>query len=394
MINPNARQTLSVYPTIKEIGYADPINSEMLNEQFTSLQESVLRTLIRTQEINDSLTTFEAAVGAQATALGSYYSVLNYTQEAGKAFLTSFDTQINSGTDGIKVDALYGYTTLKTIANYSKIPRLEGYDGKVSPDVKIYINGEEQAQNSSAYRALDNSTKTLWFDQFDPESEVVMEIVLPPSLTKRFNYIQLDPFPVFGFDITKITYQDLYGHYHEVDEFFFGPHAPLQNNRALPTKIFCAPKEFNGTIKIYGKTLANGFFGFSNIDIGFMDFNDTTHEGYAEFLEFRNNSASPKTYSLKSALIDFYFDSATANSLISAKDVMTAQIIASTVIDGVLQGSTKYKVIDLSTNREHNLNNFQITVDPGQSLYFKFSMKENNLTTPVLRGVKLEYVRN
>ena len=167
----NSRQTLSVYPLIKEIGYADPINSEALNEQLESLQESVLRSLIRTQEINTSLGTFEGAVAAQANAIASEYAQLQYTKENGKAFVTAFDTTVNIINNNITVDKLYGYITLSTTATYSKIPRLEGYDGKVSPAVKIFINSVEQLFDSDPYRAVDSSTKTIWFDQYPADSE-------------------------------------------------------------------------------------------------------------------------------------------------------------------------------------------------------------------------------
>ena len=393
-INPNIKQTLSVYPYLDEIGYSDPISSEKLNKQLESLQESTLRTLIRTQEINNSLSLFEAAVSAQATALGSYYNNLQFNTEIGKAFISAFDTFINSNNSNISLDKLYGYITLQTLGHYSKIPKMEGYDGKVSPQVKILINGTEQPYDSAAYKALDASTKTLWFEQFTPNSEVVFEIQLPPSLTKRFNYIQVDPFPVFGFELKTIQYQNFYGEWKNVTEHFFGTYDPMKNNRAFPTKLYLEPRDFNGSIRIIGQTLDNGFFGFSNIDIGFMDFNDTSQVDFFEITDFRNTSGGPKSYSLTYADVLYYFDSTSAEQLISGNTVITAELIVSSVINGVLQDSSVYTKLDLSTGSTIDLKQFNITIENNQSLYFRYTMKEFNMTTPVFRGVKVEYKRS
>jgi len=387
----NNKKTLSVYPYIKEIGYSDPISSEMLNKQFESLRESVLRSIIRTQEINTSLVTYEEAVNAQAMAIGAYYEKLMFeSQEA--TYITAFDLN-NLKSSNVTHDTAYGYTTLGLVSEYSKIPRGERYNGKVSSDVKVLINGELQEYDSTPYRALDNSLKTVWFDTFEGESDVTYEVQLPPSLTKRFNYIELNPFPVFGFYITRVQYQDYYGNFQDIDETMYGTHDPFLENRAYPTKLYVSPKEFNGTIRITGKTLSTGFFGFSNIDIGFQDFNSTSDEFFLKFKEFEANNSTTRNIHVSSVDLSYYFDAPKAKELIEGfNSVMNAWlVVGSQDVDGNVS-TVGNSAIPLTLE-----NNQSITVDADftlgnkQMLYLKLQFTEHNMTTPVFRGAKLKY---
>jgi len=389
----NDKKSLSVYPLIENIEYSEPISSEKLNKQFQSLKESVLRSLIRTQEINTSLNIFEQAVVAQGTALGNQYNSLLYKDNT-NSYITAYD-DIMVDENNINHDTAYGYITLNTVAHYSKIPRLEKYNGKVSPQVKIFINYQEQEIDSGPYYTLDNSLNTVWFDTFAPDSEVRFEIQLPPSLTKRFNYIRLDPFPIFGFNITKITYQDLYGNYHDINEDIYGTHDPLLNNKAYPTKIFTSPKEFNGTLIIYGKTDSTGYFGFSNIDIGFMDFDNTTTEVFVEYNIYEKDNSTTRSLKLETCVLDYYFDAKDAKSLLNnTNPVLEARLISGTkqCVNNsctIVPGAVDIK-LDISANQIIDINK-TIILSPNQRLYLKLRIKEHNMTTPVFRGSKLKY---
>jgi len=384
----NNTKTLSVYPYIKEIGYSDPISSEMLNKQFESLRESVLRSIIRTQEINTSLTTYEAAVNAQAISLAAEFDNLKY-QELDTTYITSFDTD-NLKASNISYDTAYGYTTLGLESEYSKIPRGVKYNGKVSSDVTVLVNGEVQEYDSAPYRALDNSLKTVWFDTFDPDSIVTYEVQLPPSLTKRFNYIEINPFPVFGFDIKKVEYQDFYGVFHDVTESRHGTHDPLENNRAYPTKIYVSPKEFNGTVRITGKTLPTGFFGFSNIDIGFQDFNNTGDEFYLKFKAFSANNTTTRNIDVTTVDLSYYFDAPKAEQLLNGGSIMNAWLVSGSVSpEGVINVIDKAN-LSFSSNETIQVNK-QFTLPPNAVLYLKLQFTEHNMTTPVFRGAKLNY---
>ena len=386
----NKKQTLSVFPYIQNIGYSDPINSEKLNKQFQSLKESVLRALIRSQEINTSLTTMEMAVNAQAMAIGKYYNVLSNSNTP-EIYITAFENLLENNTN-ISYDTAYGYTTLKLVANYSKIPRNEGYDGKVSPNVTILINGEVQPYNNDVYRCLDNSSSTLFLKQYPPNTLIEMEIQLPPSLTKRFNYIKLDPFPIFGFDILNIQYQDYFGNFNDLLKNTFGTHNPLLNNHGFPTKIYVSPKEFNGTVKIFCKTNDTGYFGFSNIDIGFMDFNNSTQTCFLKFNNF-NDTSVVRRFNVNSAVLDYYFDSPNAKSMLSGQtSVLEAKLFVGTVneLTGAISPSNQSVRLAIDTTAKIIIN-YSFILNIGELLFLELKFTENNMTTPVFRGVKLNY---
>jgi len=386
----NKKKTLAIFPHIDEIGYSDPISSEKLNKQFESLKESVLRALIRSQEINTTLGTFESAVNAQALALGNYYNSLNY-RDVDKIYLTAFDKGISTQSNAITYDTAYGYTTLGLTSNYSKIPRNEKYNGKVSPQVTILVNGVQQEYDNASYRAVDNSTDTLWFDQFDSNSTVTFELQLPPSLTKRFNYIQIDPFPVFGFDITSVTYDDFYGNTHDLLQHRYGTHDPLSNNKGLPTKIYVSPKEFNGTVTITGKTNSTGYFGFSNIDVGFMDFNNTTQTFYYKFDKFNSTLDQTTTVQITSAILNYYFDAPNAKELLAGNEpVLKAKLIVGTTENGTLISSGDDYRLDVKGIETIDINR-TFVMAPGEEIYLELQFTEHNMTTPVFRGAKLTY---
>jgi len=392
----NNKKTLSVYPYIEEIGYSDPISSELLNKQFQSLRESVLRSIIRTQEINTSLTTYESAVNAQAITIANQFQALEF-EESESTYITAFDLN-NIRASNITHDTAYGYMTLGLVSQYSKIPRGEKYNGKVSSDVVVLVNDEVQEFDSAPYRALDNSLKTVWFDTFDPDTDVTYEIQLPPSLTKRFNYIEINPFPVFGSAITKVQYQDFYGIYHDIDETLYGTHKPIGlHNKAYPTKIYVSPKEFNGTIRITGHTDSTGYFGFSNIDVGFQDFNTTSDEFYLRFDKFVANVDKDITRTVTVDTIDlsYYFDAPKAEALLNGGSVMNAWLLVGTQdkdtgIITPVGGTGAVTSLPFSNNNTITLNT-TYTLGKGELLYLKLQFTEHNMTTPVFRGAKLNF---
>jgi len=385
----NKKQTLTIFPYIEEIGYSDPISSEKLNKQFQSLKESVLRSIIRSQEINTSLTTMEAAVNAQALCLGNYYNNLRYQQDD-TAYITAFDNILQSN-PLVNYDTAYGYVTLDPVSQYSKIPRNEGYDGKVSPNVTILINGVAQPADSAPYRSLDNSLNTLYFDTLPANSDVDFEIQLPPSLTKRFNYIQVNPFPVFGYNINDIQYQDFYGAYHSVTKTVYGTNNPMFNNKAMPTKLYVSPTDFNGTIRIKARTDSTGYFGFSNIDIGFADFNNTTQVAILPFKEFLSNKNNLMRINVSTAIIDYYFDSPNAKALLEGlTPVFEATMFVGQSINGIVTKTGDSFKLNVGSNTSIPVNK-QFIMNIGDLMFLELKFTEHNMTTPVFRGAKFNY---
>lgn len=394
---------LAVFPYIEEFNYSEQLSSEKLNKQFASLQESVLRALIRSQEINSSLNILESAVTAQSTSITSLYNKLQYTNltNTNNIYITSFSNHIQSN-NNVSYDTAYGYTTLKIDGQFSKIPRSEKYDNKISPNVTITLNGEIKPYDSSIYRILDNSLNTLWFEQLsendlNEKGEVELEIQLPPALTKRFNYIRIDPFPLFGFDIVDIQFQDLYSEYQSIKENLYGTHKPLGDSgiMATPAKFYISPREYNGSIKIIAKPYTTRYFGFSNIDIGFTDFNNTSQNFVLQFDGFKA-TPRPKSIKITDVLIDYYFDSSdiiSAESLIKSKNIISAKLVIGMYDPNtnVLTNTNAVQPIPLIINNKSITINKNITLNANEGIYLDVTFTEFNMTTPVIRGAKLTY---
>ena len=140
----NRRKTLSVYPDIKELEYSSKLDTATLNGQLRSIEESALRALLRSRELTSELDRIELGVVKSYQAMANKYNSLNY-ESASTAYASSFNVEgANKTTAGnVLYDESYGLITLNPIGSYSKIPRGMKYDGKVSPQVTMYLDGTE-----------------------------------------------------------------------------------------------------------------------------------------------------------------------------------------------------------------------------------------------------------
>lgn len=415
----NQKKTLSVYPEISEIGYASHIDSVKLNTMFNSMEESSLRALIRSREINTEIERLNLGTIKQYQAMESRTNAINYennppisrTSETSDtsisnqfAVASTFSVKNDKTSEGsILYDIAYGYCTLNPIGSYSKIPRGDGYDGRVSPQVTAYINGDQLGKDSVIYDALDGTNTSFWIKEVAKNSTHEIRVDMPPSITKRFNYIELYPFPIYGQKILKIEYVDFYGNRWDVTRDMYGMNQ-LQNNTGESVKLYTSPREFNGTIYITVKATELGVIGFSNIDVKFLDFNNTTQTGFLKFDTFnyyKSTLAREKRLLINSCLVDFYFDSPRASTLITSLDkspikawLRTGKYNATTnSID--LSGISGDLVNEISLVLSDNITlvdiNKNIKLSQDEDLWLVFELREHNVTTPVVRGAKVVF---
>lgn len=388
----NSRKTLAVFPEIDELEYGSNISTSKLNTQLNSIEESALRALLRSREITSELTRIQLGVIKSYQAMGQFYEALNF-EEADKAYASSFSIVNNlTSSSDILYDSSYGLVTLNPIGSYSKIPRGIKYDGKVAPQVTMYLDDVEIDKNSEAYDSMDGTNKYFWIQEVTPNSQHEVRIDLPPSLTKRFNYIELFPFPLYGMSIKKVEYVDFRSTRWDVTRDIYGTMNPLQSNNGEAIKLYLAPKEFNGTIYITVEATTLGVIGFSNIDIKFNDFDNTTKGGYLRFDSF-DVMVKPLDVTLSSVSLDYYFDGPKAQSLVTSNESPIEVVLqAGKILNGEINQTNAWQHrLDLADAASYVLNDVNFTLEEDETIFLQFNLKEHNVTTPVIRGAKLVY---
>ncbi len=370
-----SRQKLLAYPYIDELNYRDKIDPYKLNLMLRSIEESVLRSILRGSELTDMLNRLNLGVETSYMALSKQMGTLLSYDALGPS--GAFATAFGSATGDCNQDRVAGIVTLNWDKDrkYTKIPRFDTNDDNVpdtvSPAVSVYVNGEKRAEDDPVYNALNRRNDSFWVEQTVLTSGTI-EILLPPSINKLFNYIEIAPFPVFGIEITEVAYMDSHSDWHVL----YDPDASAYKfyNNAGPLVMHVAPKETNGTFRIkcnIDPTI--GVIGFSNIDIGLIDYKDETQTAY---LKFENAPLSELI--LSTAEIDFYVD-----------DVKIDKYIVELAITNSTDGSGDSVPIRVLNTDVYSFGTE--TIDATNGLWLKVVMKESNRTSPVIRGCKLVY---
>jgi len=399
----NSKKTLSVYPDIKELQYADNIDSVDLNKMFRSIEESSLRALIRSRELTSERDRIQLGVLKSFQSLNTRYASLSYMNDPGYAIASSYSRPAVDA--NVLYDTAYGNVTLPIVGSYSKIPRGEKYDGKVSPQVQVYFGPYggslvEQEYDSEIFDALDGTNTSFWIQEVTPLTAYTIRIDLPPTLTKRFNYIEIHPFPIYGFNITGVRYVDNFSVVRDVTKEIYGLN-PLQNNKGETIKLYLSPKDSNGTILIDVLSSELGVVGFSNIDVKFLDFENTSQIGYMVF-----DSLDGSQVELTDILVDYYFDNARAQTLVTQNNPPIRAWLKTGYFNP--NSSNRIKIESnpiLGIDKEINLADPDETVDINavitlnktstvpEYLWFVFELKEINTTTPVVKGCRVKYDR-
>ena len=372
-----SRQKLLAYPYIDELNYREKIDPHKLNLILRSIEESVLRSILRGSELTEMLTRLNLGVESSYLALSKSMGTLLSYDALGPsgAFASAFGSV--STVYGGNQDRVAGIVTLDWVKDrkYTKIPRFDTNDDNipdtVSPAVSVYVNGVKRAEDDPVFNALNRRNDSFWIEQ-TVESSGVVQISLPPSINKLFNYIEIAPFPVFGVEITEVAYQDTHNDWHVL----YSPDILAYKfyNNSGPLVMHVAPKETNGTFRItcnIGKGI--GVIGFSNIDIGLIDYKDEVQTAYLKF-----ENAPKSSINLSTASIDFYVDDLKADkyitelSIVNSTDNSGSSVPINTINTGTYEFGTE-------------------AIDATNGLWLKIAMRESNRTSPVIRGCKLTY---
>lgn len=375
------RQKLLAYPFIDEIQYREKIDPYKLNLILRSIEESVLRAILRGSELTDLYNRLNLAVETSYISLSKHVGTLfSYDSVAsGLAYATAYDSVNVNG--GGNQDRVAGIVTLSwdKERRYSKVPRFDTDDDNipdtVSPAVVVSVNGTNRAQDDPAYNMLNRRNDSFWIEQA-VSGVYEVEVSLPPSVNKNFNYIEIAPFPVFGINLQKVEYKDersVWNTIYNVDTEDY----KFYNNSG-PLVMHLTPRTTNGIFKITCEVIDGiNALGFSNMDFGLIDYNDEVQTVYMRF-----ENAPETTITLLSSSLDFYIDDITGtqnpNKFISELSITNSLTGAGTTI----------------TLNEISSDEYQFggeTIDASNGLWLKIVMREVNRTTPVIRGCKLDY---
>jgi hypothetical protein len=376
---------LIAYPMIEELGYRSNIYSMSLNTMLKSIEESTLRAIIKGGEIENQLSRINLATNVGYLGLNrgaqmyQYYPRDNSIPQGeygGLCFASAFGNY-----SGSRQDKLAGIMTMPW-SNTKKLSKIPIYNGVLSPSVQIYVDGILRPSDDPVYAILDGDLETFWVETASV-GEHTLEIVLPPSINKSFNYIEINPFPIFGLDITKVEYYDNQSVAQEV----FATNNNMFFNASTPIKFHLAPKEFNNVIKITFNVIEGiNAMGFTTVDICNIDYlnNESTF-----YLQFENIPKKDHTNNSITAIKPMYID-------------------LDFFVDGVKDSnySSFFKEISLTKGRSFNdklllkkipgrqdidVDSFNIQVGSSTDLWLKVTMNEVGFTSPMFRGAKLSY---
>ena len=374
-----AKKRLLAYPIIDEIQYRQNIDSTQLNEMLKSIEQSILRTIIRSTELSTKIDALNLGVINSYNALFAHEkSYAAYPTDSGVIFATAFNKELTGGRQSQNA----GIVTLNW-DDYNKQSKIPINDGVLSPNISIFVDAEGTArpQDDAVYNILDSDPKTFWIEEAAP-GEHILELRLPPSLNKRFNYLSIEPFPVFGIEVIKIEYSDVQNIWQVIfdSDDTSDTHKPYQfYNSSGPMVFHLNPKEYNNTIKItYNLKGGLNAMGFSNIDVSLIDYLNTATTIMMPFENLPDlTEITPTTIKL-----DFYIDGNITSNLNKYFSKNGGGIFITND-----DGTTLSDIAPIQTEQS----NTWAAIDITNGLWLKIVMNEVDMTTPVFRGCELKY---
>lgn len=371
-----SKQQLLAYPYVEELEYRSKIDPYKMNLMLRSIEESVLRGILRGSESLETLNDLKLGVESSYLALqGNAISLLGYTNiPSGYAFATSFDVVVSG-----RQDRVAGITTLDWDTNrcYTKVPRYDtdndGIADQVSPSVQMLVDGTLRSYENKAYNSLNRNNKSFWIESA-ANGEHNIEIRLPPSINKNFNYFEIIPFPMFGMEILEVKYQDSLS----VDQVIFSSGNYPFYAATGPLVMHISPKETNGTFKIKVRC-DYGVIGFSSIDFAMVDYKDEVQTTY---LKIMNLPSKTGIYTLKTIDIDFYVHEQ------NAFDEFISEV---SLVNMPSESADQKVTLNTISHDDYTFPAGQTLELTDQYMYLKIVMKEHNTTSPVIRGCKLTY---
>lgn len=381
------KDKLIAYPLIEELIYRGNIESKQLNSMLKSIEESVLRALIRGTKLSEKINRLSLGVNSAYRALETHNQIYNsYPQlinlpsgeYGGVAYSTAFETAT-----GGRQHKAGGIVTMNW-EDRKKTSKIPVYDGVVNTSVSMSLDSSSRATGDPIYNCLDGDNSTFWVESASTGIHTI-ELELPPSISKKFNYLEIVPFPVFGTEIIDVTYQDLQSVEHTIYPHLDNPFY----NKSGPLVFHLAPKEWNNTLKIRMEVKDGvGTIGLTKIDVSSIDYLNTSATiimPFENIPQVDHNELPITRINPYSIDLDFYVDGVIEedyNSFITEIALVDREDSSNEILR--LKKTRGKQLIGASS-----INVSQVSGD--NALYLKMVINEARLTTPVIRGAKLEW---
>jgi len=377
-----------------EIGFRDPIESEKLNNTFSSIAEDLSEAFHRSQYIGNTLSEYisdrmyqQQQIDANNSALNALLTtaIATYAAAGGNHLYWSAYTTANvTDTDSMH-DVTCGNVTLPWSRSWTKLPLVLNDYNIYVPDtsIKVYYDDGaevEKLQPDDIYDSVDNNPQTAWVKNYligiAPVS-VTVRLEIPASLNPAISSIYVAPFPNGGPTITSMEYITYAGTWVNVSGF-----TPTNSRR----RYHFSPVDYAGQIR-YVMTPAllndtNGnpaaIFGMQDTDISLIEYSDTS--SFVVRLDSApGNTISNITYVDSTYTISPSVSESTMNEYERPVviEIFEDSGLTTRVYSSLINGHPYAGILPLAT--------------PSSSVWVRYTLRRVNSTTPVVRDITVRY---
>lgn len=394
------------------IKYRSNIKSGAVNSILDGLKKTVIRSILRTQRINERLDAVNQAIVLENIYLTSKVKELSQLNTIAdgtdRVSIITMHNIFSSPASGVSADAhvpqslefdtLYGQVSMKPIKSFSKIATFDNEfgDKRPVPEIEIKYDGATLDRSDTIYNIVDGNNFTVWTKDLDgtsgsgsttdPDAEHTVEIKLPISLTPLVNQLTINPFPSFSTEITKVEYLTRRGQFQDIFQSIITGGSDVGISHGGLIKIHFRPIDYAEVIRLTLKATKPGtgidgktVIGLSDVDVKFNDYNNNTAIIYYDFPGTANYNISEIT----DFGINFYADLRN----LSLKDYGSEAPLQAWITDDldevfeltpdILTGETKIV--------------WNSSVFNKKQLKLKLRLQESNLTSPVVRSAFIRF---
>jgi len=377
-----------------EIGFRDPIESEKLNNTFSSIAEDLSEAFHRSQYIGNTLSEYisdrmyqQQQIDANNSALNALLTtaIATYAAAGGNHLYWSAYTNSGVSNSDSMHDVTCGNVTLSWSRSWTKLPLVLNDYNIYVPDTSIkayYDDGTEveKLQPDDIYDCIDNNPQTAWVKNYlvgVAPASVTVRLDIPASHNPAISSIYVAPFPNGGPTITSIEYITYAGTWVSISGF------TSTNSRR---RYHFSPVDYAGQIRfVMAPALLNDTNGNPSAIFGMQDID-------ISLIEYSNSSS-----------FVVRLDSAPGNTISNITYVDSTYTISPSVTETAINEYDRPVVIEifedsnLTTRVYSNLINghpFSGSLSlatPSSSVWVKYTLRKINSTTPVVRDITVRY---
>lgn len=255
------------------LSYGSELSSKRYNQIVDSLKTSVLRAINRSRKTSEKLDLFTKALVAENQYVTSKLNSFSRENPGGNtSLITAYDSPKPNSSSNYKWDKLHGQVVVgyDSSSKYTKVVRTTNIDGerRASLNTFITIDGAAMAHTDSIYNILDGEKNTFWQYEATADQEIQVVIQFPSSIKPLVNYVDLVPFPAYGFEITELLFHKVGGGTENLI-----PNITGYAMDGLSTHF--KPTSWNNQVSFKIKAKQDGIIGISNFDIGLIDYDNS-----------------------------------------------------------------------------------------------------------------------